>query len=258
MERQHYGTDLTEAQWQRIAPYLERPQGPGRKNGYELREIVNAILYLNHTGCQWSQLPHDLPPWWSVYYHFRKWQQNHTWFLMHQALHQQVREQAGKAAEPTAAILDSQSVPTTSVALSRGFDGHKKVKGRKRHLVVDTLGFPLVVKVTDANLSDSKQAFEVLETLFFWFTSIQLIWADAAYQGALALWLYLAYQCRLEIAATLQTQGFQLVPKRWIVERTFGWFEWSRRLQVDYERYPQTAETMVYVASIRILLNRLN
>lgn len=222
-----------------------------------MREILNAILYVVHTGCQWALLPHDFPPWYSVYYRFNKWRKDQTWFLIHQALHQELREDAGKHPEPSAAIIDSQSVRTSKLAATRGFDGHKKVNGRKRHVAADTLGFPLAVKVHDANLPDGKQAFDVLESLFFWFASIQVIWADAAYKGELALWLLAAHQCRLEIAPTLKEQGFKVIPKRWIIERTFGWLQWSRRLNIDYEVYPDTAETMVYLASLKIMLNRL-
>ena len=257
MERKHYTTDLSDKQWEIVSKYIPEKKGAGRKPKYEKREIINAIFYVVHSGCQWAMLPHDFPPWYSVYYHFRKWQKNGNWFLIHQALHQELREKEGKQPEPTGAIIDSQSVKTSKVAETRGFDGNKKVKGRKRHLVVDTLGFPLVVKVHDANLSDSQQAFSILETLFFWFITIRILWADAAYRGELVPWLLATYQCQLEIAPTLETKGFRIVPKRWIIERSFGWLQWSRRLNIDYERYPYTAESFVYIAFIKILLNRL-
>lgn len=258
MERQKYKTDLTDLQWEIILKYeLDKRKGAGCPKKSELRELINGMNYVVYTGCQWRLIPHDLPPWHRVYYLFRKWKKDGTWFLLHQALHQEVREKAGKQPEPTGAIIDTQSVKTSKVAESRGFDGHKKVKGRKRHLVVDTLGFPLNVTVHDANLSDSTQAFAVLQVVFFWFASIKMIWADAAYQGELALWLLATHQCQLEISATLKGSGFQVVPKRWIIERTFGWLQWSRRLNIDYEVLSDSAETMVYIASIRIMLNRL-
>lgn len=255
--KKRYKTDLSDEQWKLISRYLPQRQGPGRKPKYDMREIINAILYVVHTGCRWAMIPHDFPPWYSVYYRFNKWRKNQTWFLIHQVLHRQLREHAGKEPEPTAAIIDSQSIKTSKFAETRGFDGNKKINGRKRHVAADTLGFPLAVKVHDANLPDGKQAFNVLESLFFWFSSIQKIRADAAYRGDLALWLLAAHQCRLEIASTLKGQGFQVVPKRWIIERTFGWLQWSRRLRTDYEVYPDTAETMVYLASLKILLRRL-
>ena len=257
MKSRKYKTDLTDKQWAIISCYLPEQKGPGRKPKYDMREIINAILYLLHTGCQWVMIPHDFPPWYSVYYRFSRWRKDGTWFLLHQALHQELRQSEGREPEPTAAIIDSQSVKASKVAETRGFDGNKKIKGRKRHLVTDTLGFPLAVKVHDANLADGKQAFDLLNIMFFWFISVQVIWADAAYRGALALWLLAAHQCRLEIAPTLKGQGFQPVPKRWIIERTFGWLQWSRRLSMDYEVYADTAETMVYLASIKIMLGRL-
>ena len=222
-----------------------------------MREIINAILYVAHTGRRRAVIPHDFPPWHSVCYRFDKWRKDRTRFLIHQILHQQLREHVGKEPEPTAAIIDSQSVRTSELADTRGFDGNRKVNGRKRHVVSDTLGFPLAVKVHDANLSDGKEAFDLLESLFFRFISIQVIRADAAYRGDLALRLPAAHQCGLEIAPTLMGQGFQVVPKRWIIERTLGWLRWARRLSVDYEVYTDTAETMVYLASLKIMLNRL-
>ena len=181
---------------------------------------------------------------------------NSYWFLLNQSIYMDLREEQGKNAEPSAVMIDSQSVKTAQMAETRGFDGNKKVKGRKRHVVSDTLGFPLIVKVHDANLSDGKQSIFIFQTLFLWFASIKTVRADAAYRGDLADYLRCAFQCRSEIAPTLKTKGFQVVPKRWIIERTFGWFQWDRRLIVDYERQAQSAETMVYIATIKKMLNR--
>ena len=180
-----------------------------------------------------------------------------TWFMIHQALHNQTRCDVGKAPSPTVAIIDSQSVKTTELANSRGFDAHKKVKGRKRHIVTDTIGIPLGVKVTDANVSDNQVAIELLKEVFSWQITIQLVCADAGYRGELGDWLYLTHQCRLEIAPPLGQSGFVVVPLRWIVERTFSWFGWFRRLTLDYERSAETAEAMVYIASIYLMRNRI-
>jgi len=257
MERDSYSTDLTDKQWETISPRLRISSSKaGRPPKYDLREIMNALFYLVHTGCQWRELPHDFPPWSTIYYYFRKYQKNGIWHLIHISTHQDLREQSGKTPEPSAAMIDSQSVKTSQMAETRGFDGNKKIKGRKRHIVVDTLGFPLVVKVHDANLSDGKQAIAIMETLFFWFGAIKIIWADAAYRGELASYLWYTFLCKLEIAPTLKTKGFQVVPKRWIVERTFGWFQWDRRLMIDYERQSCSAETMLYIASIGKMLRR--
>ena len=166
--------------------YFPKHSGRGRKRKWELRLVVNTILYVVYTGCQWRMLPHDFTPWPSVYNHFNKWCKDGSWFLIHQSLHQQTRIQAGRHPEPSVALIDSQSVKTTELSQSRGFDGGKKVKGQKRLIAVDTLGIPMVVKVHDANLYDGQQAYQVLETSFFWFFSIRILWADAAYRGQLA------------------------------------------------------------------------
>ena len=190
MERATYSTDLTDRQFEIIQKYLPSPSITGRPRTYALREILNAIFYLVHTGCQWRELPHDFPKWTSVYYYLRKWKQNETWFLIHQAIHQDLRQEQGKNAEPSAVMIDSQSVKTAQMAESRGFDGNKRVKGRKRHLVVDTLGFPLIVKVHNANLSDGKQSVAIFQTLFCgfpplnWFGLMPLtkvIWSNIYY-----------------------------------------------------------------------------
>ena len=148
-------------------------------------------------------LPHQMPPWQTVYSHFRKWKTDGTWLMIHQSLHEQTRCDIGKAPSPTVAIIDSQSVKTTELAESRGFDAHKKVKGRKRHIVTDTIGIPLRVKVTDANISDNKVAIELLTEIFSWHITIQLVCTDAGYRGELGNWLYLTHQCQLEIALPL-------------------------------------------------------
>ena len=260
INRKSYPSDLTDAQCKKLSSFLPTPQPLGRPLKWEMCLIINAIFYVVKSGCQWRMLPHDMPPWQTVYYHFRKWKADDTWLLIHQSLHEQTRRDGGKEPSPTVAIvaiIDSQSVKTTELATTRGFDGHKKVKGRKRHLVTDTTGIPLMVKVTDANVSDNQIAIELLTEVFSWYITIQLVCADAAYRGELEDWLYLAHQCQLEIAPTLGQQGFEVVPLRWIVERTFSWFGWFRRLTLDYERYPKTAETMVYIASIYLMRNRI-
>lgn len=177
--------------------------------------------------------------------------------MIHQALHEQTRSDIGKTPSLTVAIIDSQSVKTTELANSRGFDAHKKVKGRKRHIVTDTIGILLGVKVTDANVSDNQVAIELLNEVFNWQITIQLVCADAGYGGKLGDWLYLTHQCQLDIAPPFGQSGFVVVPLRWVVERTFSWFGWFRRLTLDYERFAGTAEAMVYIASIYLMRNRI-
>ena len=158
-----YPTDLTDAQWAKLLPYLPKPSPIGRPLKWEMRSIINAIFYIVKSGCQWRMLPHQMPP----------WQTLGTWVMIHQVLHEQTRSDIGKTPSPTVAIIDSQSVKTTELANIRGFDAHKKVKGRKRHIVTDTIGIPLGVKVTDANVSDNKVAIELLNEVFNWQITIQ-------------------------------------------------------------------------------------
>ncbi|RKU11170.1 IS5/IS1182 family transposase [Candidatus Poribacteria bacterium] len=257
MTQTNYPTDLTDAQWCRLLPYLPKPSPVGRPLKWKMRAIINAIFYIVKSGCQWRMLPHQMPPWQTVYSHFRKWKTDGTWLMIHQALHEQIRCDIGKAPSPTVAIIDSQSVKTTELADTRGFDAHKKVKGRKRHIVTDTIGIPLRVKVTDANISDNRVAIELLTEIFRWHITIQLVCADAGYRGKLGDWLYMAHQCQLDIAPSLRQSGFVVVPLRWIVERTFSWFGRFRRLTLDYERSAETAEAMVYIASIYLMQNRI-
>ena len=158
-----YPTDLSDAQWDKLLPYLPKPSPIGRPLKWEMRSIINAIFYIVKSGCQWRMLPHQVPP----------WQTLGTWVMIHQALHEQTRSDIGKTPSPTVAIIDSQSVKTTELADSRGFDAHKRVKGRKRHIVTDTIGIPLGVKVTDANVSENQVAIELLNEVFNWEITIQ-------------------------------------------------------------------------------------
>lgn len=224
-----------------------------------MREVVNAIVYVVRTGCQWALLPADYPNHNSVYYHYRKWCLDGTWQAVNDALRQQERQQRGRKAQPSAAILDSQSVKTTEAGGERGYDAGKKVNGRKRHILVDTVGNLIDVVVHAANIQDrdgAKLLFEKLSEAII--EHLQKVWADGAYRGQLIDWVQEHLHILLEIVQSeADQQGFQVLPKRWIVERTLAWLGRYRRLSKDYERCLLSSEGIVYVASIHTMLKRL-
>ena len=255
-----YPSDLTDAQWELVAPLLSASRVGGRPEAHPRREVVNAIFYVVRTGCAWRQLPRDFPPWGTVYWYFARWRKDGSLDRLHDALRDQLRRAEGRQEQPTAAIIDAQSVKgaATVGAATRGFDAGKKVNGRKRHVVVDTIGLLLLVMVSTASVQDRDGARPVLAAMSTAYPAVTLIWADGGYAGKLVAWAKTAARIVLEIVKKSEGQrGFEVLPRRWVVERTLSWITGCRRLDRDYERLPETSEAMVKWAMIGVMTRRL-
>jgi transposase len=264
--RRPYRTDLTDAQWALIAPALTgwREQRTTRGLGIhpptaELREVFNALIYLDRTGCQWDLLPHDFPPWQTVYGYFADWRDEGIFTQLNIDLVGLTRTDAGRADGPTLAILDSQSIKTsTSVPLSdQGADANKKLTGRKRHIAVDILGLLLALLVTGANVSDTYGGRKLLDNVHAAYPTVRTALVDGGYQDSLP-----AYGAKLGITVIKvmrnpEAKGFEVIPKRWIVERTFGWHMFHRRLVRDFENRPDSSSSMIRIAMIDNMLHRI-
>jgi putative transposase len=262
--RQYYPTDMTDAEWSCLEPCVPPPKTGGRPRVHPVREILNGIFYILRSGCAWRLLPHDLPPWKTVYHYFRLWRLQGLWEQLHTALREAVR-------------IQSQSVKTTGVGGIRGYDGAKKLSGRKRHLLVDTQGLVLRAKVHSAAIQDRAAVPRVLEGAAEEFPRLQHVWVDQGYTGSGKAWIETNLGWGVEVVGhppkprgiwapigavidweALRPKGFRgVLPRRWVVERTRSWFGHSRRLSKDYERLCATSEALIYATMIRLMLRRL-
>jgi putative transposase len=256
-----YPSDLTDAQWQVIVVHLP-PEVPGRRGRprvWPVRRIVEAILYVDRAGCAWRYLPADFPPWRTVYGYFAAWRDDGTLARLHDVLRARVRAAAGRAPEPTAAVIDSQSVRAADTVprASRGWDNAKKVNGRKRHIAVDATGLLLAVVITAASVQDRDAARPLLWNLHRACRLVRLIWADAVYTGGKLTSWATTLKMTVQIVAKRDPHAFEVLPRRWVVERTFAWISKHRRTARDYERLPASHEAMILWAMIALMTRRL-
>lgn len=256
-----YESSLTDEQWQVLEGFFDKKKGirvPGRPLKNSKRVIFDAILYVTVTGIQWRMMPNDFPPWETVYYHFSKWKKDGTYRKVNNELSRLFRLRSGRADTPTLGIIDSQSTKVTDCAVTRGYDGFKKVNGRKKHIIVDVLGNIIDLHVHNANIHDSKGAQMFLNSLKMLPFHLKKIIADKGYYGDIESEFKNKLKIDLEIAGNRKNNnGFVVISKRWIVERTFAWFGKFRRLCKDYEVLSCSVVSFCYLSMIKLLINRL-
>jgi transposase len=269
-----YPTNLSDQEWAVLAPLLPPAKPGGRPRSVDLRHILDGIFYLLRSGCAWRLLPHEFPCYQTVYHYFRTWRLDGTWERIHTWLRERVRLRGGREPTPSAAIIDSQSVRTTEQGGPHGYDGGKKINGRKRHVLVDTLGLLLKVVVHPANLQDREGAKLVLVGLHQRFPRLRHLWTDQGYTGKLLDWIEQELGWSVEVVERSPRRGFivtpdhqfqrvvlppqfETLPRRWVVERSLAWIGRNRRMSKDYEALPASSEALVYLTMIRLMLKRL-
>jgi putative transposase len=264
MKPRPYPSDLTRTQWKRLKRLLPAAKPGGRPRSVDLRQVLNGIFYILRGGCAWRMMPHDFPPWSTCYDYFYKWRNDGTWARINGALRDRVRRRAGRETSPSMGIIDSQSVKTTEQGGPHGKDAHKRVNGRKRHIVVDTLGLVMAAAVHPADVQDRDGAKLVLKKLLGQFPRLKKILADGIYNGGIGEWAKDLGGWIWELVvrdpneSEEEKKKFKVLKWRWIVERTFAWLGRNRRMSKDYERTEESSESWIYLGMIHLMLRRLD